>query len=224
MSCAVYFNLDGTLTEHDIDYEQVYATAVAEAGLESLADANDTYTESFFDYFQDGWAYPRRQAMQQLMADNDIDDLGQSDAFATAWENAEHAQTTFRDGARDAVERAAQTHDVGILSNGTGRLQRKKLDAAGITDLLDALLISSEVGIVKPDPAIFAVARDAIQADTHVLISQDVRRDLAPAKQQGFHTVWLSEAEMNEQLQQIVDAQAATLDEAVDAADQLCNQ
>ncbi|MFB6076936.1 MAG: hypothetical protein ABEK12_02295, partial [Candidatus Nanohaloarchaea archaeon] len=54
MTCAVYFNLDGTLTVHDIDYTAVYETAIADAGLDALADAYEAYTDGFFKYFQDG--------------------------------------------------------------------------------------------------------------------------------------------------------------------------
>lgn len=45
-----------------------------------------------------------------------------------------------------------------VLTNGTGRQQRAKLERTGLAALLDAVVISEEVGASKPDPAIFAAA------------------------------------------------------------------
>lgn len=221
MSCAIYFNLDGTLTRHDLAFEDVYADAIDAASLDALADRYEDYTDAFFSYFQNGWAFPRRQAIQKIMTGEGIDDTGQSDAFATAWEDAEADRTSFRDGAARLLQQL-DGHALGVVTNGTGRLQRKKLEQDGVKDLFDAIVISSEIGTVKPNKAFFHVAQESLDAETRVIVSHDLKRDLGPAKQLGFHTVWLSQAEMKPQLEKVVDAQAASLEEAVNAAKQLC--
>lgn len=222
MACAVHLNLDGLLTEHDIDYEAVYAQALDAADLD-LADEHGTYTDAFFEYFQNNWTYPRRQAILTIMRNNDLEDLGHSDTFATAWEDAEHDQTTFRPDAQDTVAALADGYDVGIVTNGTGRLQRMKLDTAGITDHLSALVISSEIGVTKPHSDIFETAQGAIDAETHVIVSQDLRRDIIPAKRAGFTTVWVSPQDADDRIDEVVDRQVASLADVPDAVDALCN-
>lgn len=44
---------------------------------------------------------------------------------------------------------------LGLVSNGGGRSQRRKLAAAGLEHSFHRVLISGEVGCEKPDPAIF---------------------------------------------------------------------
>ncbi len=222
MSCAVFFNLDGTLTRHDIDYADIYRQAVAAADLSALDDEYESYTDLFFRYFQNGWTYPRRQAIQRVMDDHDMVDHGRSDAFATAWEDAEADATRFRDAAAEVVETVADRSPVGIATNGTGRLQRMKLEKAGLTGLVDAAVISSEIGMTKPNSAFFDAARDALAADSHVMVSDDLRRDILPAKRAEFLTVWLSDEPGSPQVEELVDRRVTDLSEVPDAVDALC--
>lgn len=53
---------------------------------------------------------------------------------------------------------------VGMLSNAGVRL-RPVLEREGLADLADGVVISCEVGAVKPDPAIFRACLDAVGAD-----------------------------------------------------------
>lgn len=52
---------------------------------------------------------------------------------------------------------------IGMVTNGSGSVQRDKLVATGILDRFDPLVISSEVGVKKPDPAIFEIALAAAE-------------------------------------------------------------
>ncbi len=224
-SCAVFFNLDGTLTENTVDYQKIYSEAVQDSGLTALQGNYDEYTDRFFHYFQNGWAFPRRQAILDLMDERNIDDVGTSDAFAAAWEEQESEHTTFRSDAAPTVQQLADTYPVGILTNGTSRLQRMKLENAGLVDDLSATLISSELGLSKPNAEIFTAAKDAVGADTCILVSHDLRRDILPAKRAGFKTVLLlqdGELPDNPQMQKLVDAQINTLSELPDRMQDLC--
>lgn len=224
MTCAVYFNLDGTLTRHDLDYEAIYRRAIAAADLDALEKEYETYTDRFFRYFQNGWTFPRRQAIRDVMADHDIPDTGRSDLFAGAWEDGEADAVTLRDGAREVLEQVAAHHQVGIATNGTGRLQRMKLDDLGIADLVTAAAVSSEVGTAKPHSEFFAAARAVIEADHHVVVSDELRRDILPAKRADFLTVWLSPEPGSPQVEELVDRRVATLADVPAAVDDLCGE
>ncbi|MDY6777603.1 MAG: hypothetical protein SVU32_02990, partial [Candidatus Nanohaloarchaea archaeon] len=104
MRCAVFFNIDDTLTEFTKDFEDIYQEAIKEAGLDELKDHYGDYTDRFFDYFQDGWAYPRRQAIDQLSRKHDCYDPEKVEAFASAWERIEADAIQLRDGVEDMLD------------------------------------------------------------------------------------------------------------------------
>lgn len=224
MTCAVLFNLDGTLTDNTVDYKNVYYEALSKAGIEGLDDTYESYTDRFFNYFQNGWAFPRRHALLDLLDEHNMDDIGLTDAFGDAWEELEAEHTSFRADAADVIRELATDHTVGIITNGTSELQRTKLRDGGIADHLDAVIISSEIGKTKPNANFFEEAQAAVEADTYVVVSHDLRRDLLPAKRLDMKTVWLgNDPGDNPQIQQLIDAQVSSLAELPDVIDELCN-
>jgi putative hydrolase of the HAD superfamily len=99
--------------------------------------------------------------------------------------------------ARPSVEnllRVVRTrHLVGLVSNGTGTLQRAKLARAGLADRFDAIVISGEIGAEKPDRRIFLGALKALGAAPHeaLMVGDDPARDVAGAVAAGLDTVWI---------------------------------
>ena len=84
---------------------------------------------------------------------------------------------------------------IGVVSNGKSDNQRGKVEASGLAPLLHAVVISEEVGIRKPDPAIFSLAIDACtteHADDVWLIGDDPSDDVAGGIAAGLQTVWVS--------------------------------
>ncbi len=195
MTCAVFFNLDDTLTELTRGYEEMFEDAVEAAGLDELAGEYEVYKKKFFSYFRDGRVYPRRQAMEDVAKANDCYDAEKIERFAAAWEEAESSSLKLRGGVKEALKTVAEDHELGIITNGTGRLQRMKLDELGIDDLFDSVVISTEHGVRKPEPAIFAIAKDSIDADTYVMVSHLPKRDIVAARKAEFRAIWLSSTE-----------------------------
>ena len=78
-----------------------------------------------------------------------------------------------------------------------GRVVRRDIDAAGLTELLDAIVISSEVGLRKPDPAIFRLALDELAVDPAdaMFVGDRLDTDVQGAANLGMTTVqalWFS--------------------------------
>ena len=44
------------------------------------------------------------------------------------------------------------------MTNGASCWQREKLEASGLADRFDAVVVSGELGTAKPDPAVYAHA------------------------------------------------------------------
>ncbi|HYF97110.1 MAG TPA: HAD-IA family hydrolase [Patescibacteria group bacterium] len=84
-----------------------------------------------------------------------------------------------------------QKYQIGLLSNSRGDYLRPILDKHGITQLFDEIIISSEVGIIKPDPAIFelALGRTGITAEQAIFID-DNETNAQAAASIGIKSIW----------------------------------
>lgn len=90
-------------------------------------------------------------------------------ALVAAWSAPEAAR--LNRPVLDLVRRVRRRMPVLLLSNATSRL-RRDLEALGIADAFDAVVNSSEVGAIKPEPAIFAhaLARLGVAAETALFV------------------------------------------------------
>jgi len=101
------------------------------------------------------------------------------------------------DGAEALLRQLAQTHRIAIITNGIAAVQRPRLAASPIHDLVEAFVISEEVGAAKPDPAIFdvAFARMGQPAKSEVLIIGDsLTSDMQGGLNYGIDTCWFNPA------------------------------
>ena len=77
---------------------------------------------------------------------------------------------------------------IGIVSNNLAREQHDKLRFCGFDRYLDAIVISEEAGVAKPDPAIF---RQAQAAET-MMIGDAWATDIAGARAAGVRAIWFN--------------------------------
>jgi putative hydrolase of the HAD superfamily len=84
---------------------------------------------------------------------------------------------------------------VGIVSNTEALLTRFELDSFPILQTAEAIVLSSDVGVRKPDPQIFqlAVNRSGATSDTTVFIGNDWAADVLGAWRAGIRAIYLNE-------------------------------
>ncbi|MCO1593610.1 HAD family hydrolase [Micromonospora sp. RHAY321] len=83
---------------------------------------------------------------------------------------------------------------IGIVTNGMTDNQKGKIQRTGLDALTDAWCISDEVGIRKPDPAIFQIIAQRCGTSTEHggwMIGDDLTLDIAGGHGAGLHTIWL---------------------------------
>ena len=73
----------------------------------------------------------------------------------------------------DAVDTLAELRTaglrVGLLTNGPSWLQRRKLEITDLARELDAIAISEEIGVAKPEPQAFRLAAEMLGCEPHAL-------------------------------------------------------
>lgn len=83
---------------------------------------------------------------------------------------------------------------VGVLTNGPTKMQRRKLEVSGLGAELDAIAISEEIGVAKPDPAAFATALELLgtRAEETAMVGDSLENDIGGALAAGLAAaVWL---------------------------------
>jgi HAD superfamily hydrolase (TIGR01509 family) len=97
-------------------------------------------------------------------------------------------------GAPEILQRLRGRTRLGIVTNNTRREQEEKLEYLGLTRSVDFLVTSEEVGVAKPDPAIFRVALERAEARPAeaVMIGDSWGSDVLGARAAGIPAVWFN--------------------------------
>jgi putative hydrolase of the HAD superfamily len=97
-------------------------------------------------------------------------------------------------GALELVAQLAAAVPVALVTNGPPDIQWLKINQAGIGSYLSAVVISGEIGIGKPDPAVFGHALELLDvAPEHaVMVGDSWERDVTGALAVGMRAVWIS--------------------------------
>ena len=91
------------------------------------------------------------------------------------------------------LERLAQRHRLGIVSNFYGNLSTV-CDNADVRRYVGVIVDSAQVGFLKPDPRIFLAAVETlgVKPGRTVMVGDSLARDMAGARAAGMAHIWLA--------------------------------
>lgn len=122
--------------------------------------------------------------------------ISEEEALAIAHDYRRVYEETWRpvDGACALVARLKPLVSIGIVTNNLAAEQTSKLRVCGLMPAIDALIVSEEAGVTKPDPAIFALALQRLQcaADDTVMVGDSWAMDVMGARAAGLRAVWFN--------------------------------
>jgi putative hydrolase of the HAD superfamily len=128
-----------------------------------------------------------------------VERLGMSDpelagAMSDAYIESQRHGHVLIDGADRVVRAMKNSGRLGLLTNGPADIQRLKVEGTGLADCFDAVVVSGEVGVGKPDPAVFLHALDQLgaEAKTTVMVGDSWERDVLGALGVGMSAVWVA--------------------------------
>ncbi|MGZ0184756.1 MAG: HAD family hydrolase [Acidimicrobiales bacterium] len=203
---AVTFDLWNTLLTSSPGAVEIrsrfWSEVIDERGLEIDADLLHGTLSMLPDRFDEEWRAGRQYGPTEALADcftafGDRLTSEDRDALAAAFEAASYElKVAPVADAGDVLSAVAATGvAVGIISDtalATGRHLRTYLDAYGILQHVTFAAFSDEVGVYKPDPAIFAAALDGLgigDPATAAHVGDLKRTDVAGARAMGMSTV-----------------------------------
>jgi putative hydrolase of the HAD superfamily len=99
------------------------------------------------------------------------------------------------EGARDLLDYLrSRGYRIHMLSNGFAEVQHKKMRSAGVEEYFDKVILSEDVGVNKPDPAIYAYAlREAgCSAADCIMIGDNFDTDIRGAIAAGIAQIYFN--------------------------------
>ena len=188
---AVVFDLDGTILDRRRSFERFVRDQWTRFShvLQTIDQAY--YVQRLIELDRDGYA-PRKEVFTSMVAQ-----------FELAAEWAETLRRDYKSGFPSACvlfPDAAQTlssirergFKLGLITNGSARMQSRKLNARRFRPRFDTILISETEGIHKPDPRIFHLALERLNTSpAHaVFVGDHPEVDVAGARAAGMRAVW----------------------------------
>jgi putative hydrolase of the HAD superfamily len=181
---ALCFDLDGTLLHAGRDYGDLLRDAAGDVLGDPDAADPDAYDEAFFDAFERHDPAPVHRGFRAAVPDASDADV---DALADALLRHETDAAEPPVGAAHDLARLREEYLLGVVTNGLGDWQRHKLAASGLREYLDAVVVSSDVGAHKPEPAPFAAIEARLPADEFAMVG-DSEVDVAGGEAAGWAT------------------------------------
>ena len=203
---VVLFDLDGTLVDESGLPAAVRGAcdAVASAtGLRSddLLAANTRVWEALWPEVQEEWmlggldvgALGADAWRRTLAACGVTDDAVVRLAVLTHRELESAAHRVFPEAIAVLDALRDRGLRIGMVTNGAAAVQRAKLDVLGLTARFDPLVISSEVGVMKPDAGIFehAVVQAGSGPERTAMVGDHLWHDVEGAMSAGLRGIWI---------------------------------
>jgi putative hydrolase of the HAD superfamily len=196
---AVTFDVGGTLIEAWPSVGDIYAEVAASHGGKNIspAEMNRRFAAAFRACPQSPrnaaeWAVVVDEAFAGLVAEPPsrtfFRELYERFAQAGAWRIFDDVLPTLAALAEHGIR-------LGVISNWDERL-RPLLHSLRLAVRFEVIVVSCEVGVNKPSPAIFKMAREilAVPAETVMHVGDSAREDFAGAQAAGFRAVLLDRA------------------------------
>jgi putative hydrolase of the HAD superfamily len=188
---AVLFDLDGTLLDRRRSFERFVRdqwTRLAHA-LQSVDP--EQYAQILIELDGDGYA-PRKELFTGMAARFQLPpDLAETllNDYRAGFPGA---CVLFPDAVQTLSSLRASGLKLGLITNGSVRMQSGKLDCLALRPMFDTVLISDEEGISKPDPGIFrrALERLNTNAAQAVFVGDHPDIDVAGARAAGMRAIW----------------------------------
>jgi len=203
---TVLFDLDDTLHDDTYAYqsaaEEVAHEVAAEHGIDALAlkaayvaEAEGFWKQLSADALQTKLATVRARLWQSALERVGI---GDSALAARSAENYNAYRKKYYVLYPGAVEllRALRSagKKLGMVTNGLSETHREKIALLRIGEYFDAIFIADEVGMIKPDPLLFAHACTTLRSAParSAMVGDRYDRDIRGAREAGLYTIWLN--------------------------------
>jgi 2-haloacid dehalogenase len=199
----IFFDADGTLFDYDAAEAAALEGAFGACGLPCGSEIGPLYSEINAGMWRDfELGKISQQDLKTARFDRLFDALGltaDAEEFSRSYLAILGAQTALLEGAERLVRSLVGKVRLLLITNGLAEVQVPRFAESSIRDCFSEIVISGEIGLAKPDPAIFDFAFDRIDrpAKNRVLmIGDNLGSDILGGANYGLDTCWFNPAGM----------------------------
>lgn len=198
---TLLFDFDHTLFDTDASEAAALTASMATVGLSTTPEELDAYQRINAAMWRDverGTITPlevRTERFVRFCAERriDADPVVMADAFVAGL--CDHGE--LYEGAAEVLHLVAGRARLAMVTNGLGEVQRARVARLGLDRWFEVLVISAEVGVAKPSPAIFDLAFAALADPAKVdclMIGDSLGSDILGGSGYGIATCWYNPA------------------------------
>jgi putative hydrolase of the HAD superfamily len=202
---VVLFDLDDTLhddtTAFESAAEEVAREVAAEHGVDALAlkEAYVSEAHGFWhrltpEQLKVRLSSVREQLWEVALSRVGVDEIGLAKRSAGRYNEYRKKYFSVFPGAIELLRvLKSRSIKLGILTNGFSETHREKIAILQLGEYFDAIFIADEIGMLKPDPLLFAHACTAMGSNPSraVMVGDRYNRDISGALEAGMAAIWL---------------------------------
>ena len=195
----LFIDLDDTVLDFKMQEDAAIRKTLLEAGIEPTQAVCDRYSQINKEHW-------KRMETGQITRDQVLhgrfqvlfEELGiAADSRQTALNYMEHLSEGhyFLPGAEEALASLSKKYRLFLASNGTARVQEKRLESAGIGRYFEAIFISQTIGVNKPNKGFFDHCFAAIPGfdpKKAMIVGDSPSSDILGGINAGIATCWVN--------------------------------
>ena len=207
---AIFFDLDDTLLDHRgavraalADMYNEHTSLFGRLDLGHVQATWHTINEAIWEEYSRGVLTSTQLQLERARLLLDwVRSMGGNVAGTTAEQVRDsylHHYTghcALFDGVLPMLGALRDRYTLGIITNGFSVVQAHKLNGTGIAGYVDHVIVSEEVGVHKPDAAIFqlAVGRAGVSTADAAYVGDNFLWDVRGAANAGLMSIWYNPA------------------------------
>ncbi|WP_216827350.1 HAD family hydrolase [Alkalihalobacterium elongatum] len=188
---AAIFDLDGTLLNRD-ESVKIFINRQYDRLNKKLGHIpKDKYVTRFIELDKRGYVW-KDKVYQQLVDEFNIARLSWEELLQDYIGEFKHSCVPFTNLIQMLEELKSSNFLLGIITNGYGRFQMDNIEALGIKNYFDVILVSEWEGIKKPEREIFdrAVKKLDVSPYESIFVGDHPVNDVKAAQSAGFKAIW----------------------------------
>jgi putative hydrolase of the HAD superfamily len=188
---AVVFDLDGTLLDRRRSFERFVRDQWARLRHILRTVDEEEYVQTLIELDRDGYA-PRKELFTGMIAHFELPYGLAKDLLDDYRAGFPAACLLFPDAVQTLSSLRAAGLKLGMITNGSVRMQSGKLECLALSPMFDTILISHAEGISKPNPQLFLRAVERLDANPAraAFVGDHLEVDVAGARAAGMQTIW----------------------------------
>jgi putative hydrolase of the HAD superfamily len=197
---TVVFDLDGTLCYYSVSIKEAMEQTLRLGGqpsnlvgdLDRAAARYDALWEEE-ERTHDAGRSLRERIWGRLLGEHGVDEPLLAHTLSDVYTRIRVPSIRLFDGARELLVGLKRRYRLGLLTNGPADMQREKIDALKIGTLFDAVVVSGEIGLYKPDVRVFQYLLEQLRVPPHqaLYVGDSYAMDVVGAKEAGMCMAWI---------------------------------